>query len=510
MLPVDRRVTLTVEDEAGRRIPARVRATAHDGRYLPPLGHRDEVNPGLNEDLGADVLIAGREYAYGDGTFEMELPADGARVEVVSGQQRAPLVADVTLADIARGHLRLALSAALAPADGQWLAADTHVHYLAPSTALLQAGAEGVDVVQLLATQWGDHHTNVTDLGGDIVDTAARRAVFVGSENRQNMLGHLVLSGASRPVLPFASAGPPEGRIGGAATLLLADWLQRCREGGGLAIGAHFPLPMAEIPADIAMGLVDALEFETFDPTLQSPPVREWYRYLDAGYRLPIVGGTDKMTATVPLGQVRTWARLAPGEDLSFATWSAAVRSGRTFVSSGPLLDLSVDGHGVGDTLHLSKGASVEVELLARSPLPIISDAELVVDGQVIWAERVSAPSTMVALRHRVAIERSGWLAGRCRSPYAVGSAVATAMNAHTSPVYLECDDAPRRQPDLGVPLALVHGTRAWLEQVAPVRDDADAERFDRFLDEAERRLRERAGMDGRAGPGISTAPKWT
>jgi hypothetical protein len=495
MAAVDRRVTLTVEDESGRPTAARIRVTAPDGRYLPPLGHRDEVNPGLNEDLGADVVLGGLEYAYGDGTFELELPADGARIEAVSGQQRAPVVVDVGAADIERGAVRLSLPAPIAPADGRWLAADTHVHYLAPTTALLQAAAEGVHVVQLLATQWGEHHTNVTDLGRDVVDAAAGRAVFVGSENRQNMLGHLVLSGTSRPLLPFASAGPPEGRIGGSATLLMADWLQRCREGGGLAIGAHFPLPMAEIAADIAMGLVDALEFEAFDPTLESPPVREWYRYLDAGYRLPIVGGTDKMTASVVLGQIRTWAQLADGDELAFATWAAAVRAGRTFVSSGPLLDLRVDGRGLGETLRVSPGATVEVELVARSAQPAITDVELVLDGRVVGAGSSPTPSTRVVLRQRVTVERSGWLAGRCRSPYAVGAAVATAMNAHTSPVYLECDGAPRRPPDLGMPMALVHGTRAWLEQLAPVRDPADAARFDRFLDEAERRLRELGGL---------------
>ena len=70
---------------------------------------------------------------------------------------------------------------------------------------------------------------------------------------------------------------------------------------------------MAEIAADIDAGLLDALELQCFDDTLQSPPITEWYRYLDAGYRLPLVGGTDKMSAAIPLGQIRTYARLDDG-----------------------------------------------------------------------------------------------------------------------------------------------------------------------------------------------------
>jgi hypothetical protein len=65
-------------------------------------------------------------------------------------------------------------------------------------------------------------------------------------------------------------------------------------------------------------------------------------------------------------------------------------------------------------------------------------------------------------------------------------------MGAHTSPIYVTVRGRPRAAPDLGLPLTLVDGTRAWLEALAPVRDERDAERFRRFLDEAERRLRAR------------------
>ena len=122
---------------------------------------------------------------------------------------------------------------------------------------------------------------------------------------------------------------------------------------------------MAEVAADIDAGLLDALELQCFDETLLSPPITEWYRYLDAGYRLPLVGGTDKMSAQVPIGQVRTWARLDDGAALDFAAWAAAVRAGRTFVTSGPLLSLRVDGHEPGDELAFDGGATIEVELRA-------------------------------------------------------------------------------------------------------------------------------------------------
>ena len=326
------------------------------------------------------------------------MPADGAVLEVVAGMDLAPVMVDIGVEQVPPGTVRVALGEPLGPEGDGWVSGDTHVHFLAPSTALLQARAEGVNVVHLLATQWGDHHTSITDLDGDVVSDDGSNAVWVGSENRQNMLGHIGLVGSRTPIMPFASGGPPEGPIGGPVTHLMADWLRRCRESGGLAVGAHFPLPMAEIAADIDAGLLDALEVQTFDPTLESPPIREWYRYLDAGYRLPLVGGTDKMTATVPLGQVRTWARL-DGRVLSFDAWADAVRAGRTFVTSGPLLELRVDGHEPGDAIAIDGTASLEVDLVARAAQPVISDVELVLDGVVVAFESSPAPVTELAIR---------------------------------------------------------------------------------------------------------------
>jgi hypothetical protein len=491
-LPIaDRLFSVRIEAADGRPAAARVRAVARDGRYLPPLGHRDEVNPALYEDLGADVLLDGRAYAYVPGTFEVAIPADGAILEVVAGPDVAPVVTNVE-AEAGAAAIVVRLGDPIRLAGGRWVSGDTHVHFLAPSTALLQARAEGVNVVHLLATQWGDHHTSVTDLGADLVTPDGAHAVWVGSENRQNMLGHVGLVGTRAPMLPFVSGGAPEGPLGAPVTHLMADWLRRCRELGGLAIGAHFPLPMAEVAADIDAGLLDALEMQCFDATLESPPIREWYRYLDAGYRLPIVGGTDKMSATVPLGQIRTWARLED-DALTFETWAPAVRAGRTFVTSGPILELSVDGLGPGDTLQVGAEAHLQVELTARASQAIVSDIELVMDGVVVASESADPPARELVLRHGLRVAGRGWIAGRSRSPYAIGSAFTTAMAAHTSAIYLSRPGGEGRRPDLAVPLALVDGTRAWLEHLAPLRDDADLAHWRAFLDDAERRLRERS-----------------
>ena len=58
---------------------------APDGRYLPPYGHRHEINDNWFEDYGADVKLSGTQCAYVDGTFQAELPVGEVYVEAARG-----------------------------------------------------------------------------------------------------------------------------------------------------------------------------------------------------------------------------------------------------------------------------------------------------------------------------------------------------------------------------------------------------------------------------------------
>ena len=178
---------------------------AADGRYLPPLGHRDEVNPGLNEDTGADLVLGGSTYAYVPGRFPIGLPDGAVEVEVVRGFGYRPLRARRSTVDGGRAPLVLPLEAVARPTG--WIAVDGHVHFISPTSALLQARAEGVAIVNLLATQWGDHHTSVRRPAGRRRrrHRPGEHLVVMGSENRQNVLGHIGLLGAS-------DAGPADGQ----------------------------------------------------------------------------------------------------------------------------------------------------------------------------------------------------------------------------------------------------------------------------------------------------------
>jgi hypothetical protein len=244
---------------------------------------------------------------------------------------------------------------------------------------------------------------------------------------------------------------------------------------------------------------------QCFAPGLDNPSILEWYRYLDLGYRLPVLGGTDKMSAEVPLGAVRTYARVDPDGPRSPEAWAAAIRAGRTFATSGPTLALSVDGHEPGDVVALpASGGRLEVRVTARAVQPTIATVELVVNGRVVVAETSAAATDRLALVTTVDIRAGSWIAARSRSDHLIQSAFATSMAAHTSPVYVEVADHPLCIADeAGVALAVMDGTRRWLESMAAVERPADRRRMVDFVATSMETLRTRLHQARReVGPG--------
>src|ERR1035437_6108841 len=138
----------------------------------------------------------------------------------------------------------------------------------------------------------------------------------------------------------------------------------------------------------------------------------EYYRYLNCGYRGPLVGGTDKMSAEVPVGLYRTYVRI-PDEEFTYESWCRHLRAGRTFHSGGPLLDFTVDGHNVGDCISLpGNGGTLEVEATANSVLPM-HRLEIVQQGRVVAATEDAGGARRLQLRERLSVTGHTWLAAR-------------------------------------------------------------------------------------------------
>lgn len=455
-----------VDASTGSAVPVRVHFEAADGRYLPPHGHRKEVNDGWFEDYGADLKLGGTSYAYVEGSFSIDLPVGDVLVEVVKGFEYAPLRRQVRI-ELGQTQLEFSLDRPVNHRREGWVSADTHVHFISPDTARLEAEAEGVNVVNILAAQWGDLYTNIGDFSG--ATSGASRpdtVVWVGTENRQHLLGHLSMLGiGGRPSDRLSAGGPSESFLGDPVWNPLAQWADECRENGGLVVIPHFPDPHCEVVADVILDKVDAVEIRDFWWGVDSRAVREWYRLLNCGYRVTVVGGTDKMSAGMPVGGVRTYARIDDAA-LSFESWADAVRAGRTVTTSGPFLNLTVDGHTIGAHIDIGVGRThLEVEAWA-SGIHELSALEIVHNGTVVARRDADPGSREIRLKERIKVN-GGWLAARAWGPGRAWHVWPIQVAAHTSPVYLSGRRSAPKPDDISYLTALLQGGKAWLGTLA-------------------------------------------
>ncbi len=459
-----------VDSETGKQIAARVHMRSPDGRYLPPYGHRQEVNDNWFEDYGADVKLGDTQYAYVDGKFSAELPVGDVYFEVSRGFEYQPVRQKV---EIGRGQkeIEIRLEKREDRRNTGWVTADTHVHFLSPETAHLEADAEGVNVINLLAAQWGDLFTNVGDITGrQSGSSSGETIVWVGTENRQHFLGHISMLGVKGdPVFPMSTGGATEGYFGDPTERAMSEWADECRAKGGLVVVPHFPYPHSEIIAEVVRGRVDGLEFWDFwTPTMDTFSFHEYYRLLNCGYRAAVVGGTDKMSAGMPVGNVRTYAQIGDSA-LTYDAWVDAVRAGRTYTTSGPLMSFSVDGHEPGDDFQMpAGGGTVHVEASAISLTGPVNRLEIVFNGDVIATVEDANGASTLSFNESVKVQGSGWLAARCVSNHRAWSVWPQHIAAHTSPVFIKANgESLFDNPTAEYLITIMEGGMTWLDTLA-------------------------------------------
>lgn len=428
-------VHLRINDAAGRPTAARVCVSAADGTCFAPLGRFVEFPSGVNEDVGGGLRVGREAWFTIDGACEIPLPANvPLRVRATKGPEFRPLDTTVTLGPgqmalrfaLERGHDRRA--------DG-WVSGDARCHFLPPHAALLDAAAEDLDVVNLLAVVQdypstdGTAYRTVPHLAAFSGQAAALEAdgrmVAVNTLNAHPALGTVALLHSHRPVFPLTFGGEDADDWG------VCDWADQCHRKGGLVVWVeafqrHAGLVGGEALVAAVLGKIDAIEITGGTRSAVLPWV---YRLWTAGFPIPLVGGSGKDSNRVPLGAVRTHAKPdAPG----YKGWVEAVRAGRSFASAGPLLTYAVEA---------SRARATARSLAAFEAL------EVVADGAVI----ASTPDGELD----VPLGSAGWVAARTMPTGGAGF-------AHTSPIRLgpspgAADAAMQLRP-------FVVATRDWAE----------------------------------------------
>jgi hypothetical protein len=498
-------VHVRVNDAAtGQPTPVRLRITDSRGTYYAPLGRLVEFATGPNQDVGGNLRIGDKAYAYLDGTCEVRLPAGPLRVEISKGPEYAARQEDIMLG-VGKIALRFALERWADLRGEGWYAGDLRAHFLTPHGALLEGAAEDLAVVNLLATECEvpgpDGKTypaipNLLAISGQrpALETAGH-LVVVNTHNRHPVLGSLGLLNCHRVVYPLRFGGPH-----GLDDWTLADWCDQCHRKGGLVTWTQAeqkrPL-MGEALADLILGKVDAVEVAAAAGGW-ADQLEAWYAILGCGFRVPLAGASGKDSNAAPLGGIRTYARLVPGQPLTYRDWIEAVRAGRTFATTGPLLSFRVDGADAGVVLDRPAGQPVLVHADARSQMPF-DRLELVANGSVIACAPAVGSSWNARLEAEWLPGTGGWLAARCVTESPTADAGGMPGWAHTSPVYVRSDGRPAPADRAATALLLesLNGTARWVEHEGRFETDRQRGALAEVVDSARQALLQRAATGG-------------
>ena len=480
------RMRIRVNGPDGRPVGARIYIDASDGRHYSPDGafHRS-------------MMVFDRHYFHTTEDAVVEVPAGRTKIEAIRGWQFVPASTSVDVRPGALQEVTLTLSRLVDLPSRGWYSGDSHVHDLHQGVGLTheaffrQLAAEDLNVTHALIHMDGTRLMGRwADLTGEPHRLSTAQHILQYAQEFRGSLGHIGMIGTREFILPFVGGA---GGTSYAQPALDTRYLEGARAQGGLA-GFMHPYQSAPrtpgaaastlIAVDLALGLGDYYDVGALWSD-ERASAEFYYRLLNAGFRLAATGGTDNFSDVFldpPVGSDRTFARLTG--PLTHPRWLEAIKQGRTFFSTGPILLMTVDGREPGSEI-VRAGAAASahrVQITVQSIAPV-ETLEILANGEVVETIRATDPKR-ITFDGQVPLPAGGWIAARVSgppSPY-LGDDYAFAQ---TSPVYV-VRDGKRYVKTADVQFLSDTVEAVWTRvEKARWRSDADRAAFRATLDKA-------------------------
>jgi hypothetical protein len=432
--PLPGRLKLTVlSDDTGRPTPAMVRLMWRtDGLQRRPA-NGIEFAPQFDSQGHASGVRAANlpvplnaHYWCSPGSFDMALAPGVWQIGVRRGVEHEAVFEDVTIesgkltSKTVRPHRWVDM-----PRRGWW-SGDDHVHMriLSDDDARnLMAWVKAEDVHLANIVKMGDPYRTYFEQRGfgpayRVMD--GTHVLVPGQEcpRTHDQIGHTIAMNIT------AMVRDPE------RYFLYDTVFDAVHAQGGLTGYAHVNSGMFHVHRDMSINVprakvdfVEILQFNNLGTDL-------YYEFLNIGCKLTASAGSDVPWGGT-IGEVRAYAYLGR-QPFTADNWFAAFGRGRTFTTSGPMLEFRVNDALPGDELTVKTDQKLRVRARAwgdparMAPMKL----EIVRLGQVIrTAESPQIESPEARLDFAVDAGDGFWIAARARA--------GDGTSAHTTPVYV-------------------------------------------------------------------------
>lgn len=441
----------TIDATTGQPSAARIHLTASDGKMYAPY------------DAYARVTGAGDRVFHQAGTFRVEVPVGPVTIEAVKGFEYTPAKTAVQARPGKVAEVELQLRPFTNLSARGWYNGSTHVHmnyagnlHNTPANLMMMSAAEDQDMVN---EQVANKDNRILDYdlfipgGKPHPISTPDRLLMVGQEYRPAFYGHVFMFQLRDHLISPYTTGY-EGTAIESLYPSNTDMLRKAKAQGATvgyvhAFGNKDPLS-GNLGAgkgyivDAALGTTDALEWSypgvgSFFP---------WYATLNNGLRVTAVGGEDSISSmqnSKVVGSARTYVYTGD-RGLDADAWFEGLRKGHAFVTTGPLVELTVDDRMPGDEIDLpAAGGEVNVVASVQSITPLES-VTLIWNGEVVESIPLSKDRKSARWNKKLKVSRSGWYhlraEGNPKERYPLDAEFAQAF---TNPVWVSVGDRPVR-----------------------------------------------------------------
>ncbi|MBD0831607.1 CehA/McbA family metallohydrolase [Aestuariibaculum sediminum] len=419
-------------------------------------GKKDAVRMSITDNNGHPIIPEsgmihsegqhGIVFFYSPGEIEIEAPVGLINIHVVRGfstvehVQKTKLKAGTTSVDLNLERIWDANKAG-------WYALDNHFHLnyggtnqLAPEDILLDLKAEDIDVAFPLVANLGNRFLE-QDLFG--WENEAKPLISFGQEVRSHFFGHLNLIKTKSLFWPWVWG--PRYDIYKTDDRPNAEALRFARKQGGLGGYVH-PVSIKDpfkeggaktIPvgfvADAVLGEVDILELGCLW-TDEIGTAALWHEILNLGIPMALSAGSDVMNnmyRTMAIGATRLYIK--PDENLTLSNCLNAIKNGKSFISNGPQLLLTLENNEVGDVVNIKKNKA-KWKAVVHSPVPYES-IEIFVNGLVVDTKKSKRGNTQT-YSGTINIPKGGWVTARVSGNASKWPMMDSYAFAETSPIW--------------------------------------------------------------------------